>query len=157
MAVRGRKPAPKELKVLRGDRADRIPADAPDAILERPAMPHYLEGDAAEEWERVCGELEALGVLSKTDRAAIAVYCVAYGTWRKACREVEAGGVTTTTDKGSEKTSPAVSVMNAAATQMARLLVEFGLTPSARSRVNAGGKSEPVDELGAFLRKGARA
>lgn len=156
MAIRGRKPAPKELKILRGDRADRINEDAPAAVTEPPACPDYLEGDAAEEWPRIVEELQALGVLSKTDRAAIALYCQAFATWRKANRDIAAGGITTVTDKGSEKTAPAVSIANASAALMGRLLVEFGLTPSARSRISTGKKEAKKDPLTAFLgrRKG---
>lgn len=150
---RGRKPIPTELKVLRGTRADRINQESPTAIQEPPACPEYLDDIARDEWPRIVAELQELGVLSHTDRAAIALYCSAFSTWVRANREIKAGGLTVATAQGTDKTNPAVSIANQAAIQMGRLLVEFGLTPSARSRVSSGKKEAPKDALTTFLHR----
>ena len=52
--------------------------------------------------------------------------------------------------------SPYLCIAEAAGEQMLRLLVEFGLTPSSRSRIKVGGQ-QPVSRLDQFIEGGRRA
>lgn len=148
---RGPKPASPELKLIRGERADRLNPEAPKADGGAPECPAHLDDEARAEWARVLDELRQLGVLSSTDRAVIALYCDYYSQWVRASQWVARTGLTVTTDKGAEKTNPAVTIGRAATVQMARLLSELGLTPSARNRVRASGNEARKDPLDAFL------
>jgi P27 family predicted phage terminase small subunit len=141
---------PPGLKLLKGERADRRPAAALQAPIGTPECPDHLDATAREEWERIVPDLDAMGVLSRLDGSALALYCTAYSRWRKAQGEVESYGLLTETALGGLKANPAVGIAAAAEAQMQRLLVEFGCTPSSRSRVKAGGEA-PKDELGDFL------
>lgn len=155
MAARGRKPKAPELKVLHGDRADRINQDSPAAIAGRPECPEWLKEDpvASLKWDELVDQLEQLGVLSRTDSESIALYCATYSTWRMARSELKtAESLTVAGAQGGTKLNPLNSVVASTAGLLARLQAEFGLTPSSRSRVNAQGKK--ADELDQFLNSG---
>jgi P27 family predicted phage terminase small subunit len=151
MATRGRKPKPTELKVLAGDRADRVNRSEPRPSRSVPACPTHIDadGDAREAWGDIVPKLADLGVLTELDGHALALYCSTYSRWRKACEEVRTGGVTSFTDQGSLKSNPAVSVASQCERFMAAILMEFGLTPSSRSRVKTD--AAPRDALAEFL------
>jgi P27 family predicted phage terminase small subunit len=150
--TRGRKPKPAELKILEGVRADRIPSGVATAVAGVPECPEHLDDDARAEWFRILPELQQLGVLSRTDGAALALYCDAYSQWVSANREIVTHGLMIETDLGGMKANPAVAMARAAKAQMHRLLVEFGCTPSSRGRISVS-KAEPENALTELLRK----
>jgi len=90
-------------------------------------------------------------VLSRSDAAAVAIYCQAFSRYRKAQDEVAAGGLLTATAMGADKANPAVAIMAACEAVMAKFLTEFGATPSSRGRIHTGRVEAPKDELSAFL------
>jgi P27 family predicted phage terminase small subunit len=154
MAARGRKPKPTVAKVLAGDRKDRINPSEPRPRRSLPDRPDHLDGFGREAWDRIVPKLDALGVLTELDGEALSLYCETYSLARHAEAEIRTGGVTTFTDQGSLKPNPAVAVVSQARRLMAAILMEFGLTPSSRSRVKTDAK--PQDALAEFLarRKG---
>src|SRR5690606_26210093 len=84
-AVRGRKPTPTHLKVLRGNPGKRpLPANEPQPKPKAPPCPAHLDAEAKREWRRMVKELEPLGLLTKIDRAALAAYCQAWSRWVQA-------------------------------------------------------------------------
>lgn len=151
MSARGPKPRPTALKLLEGERPDRVNAAEPRALPGRPACPRHLDETAREEWDRIVPELEELGVLSRTDGAALAIYCDTYSQWVRANRDIRTYGMTVETGMGGLKANPAVAISRAAASLMHRLLSEFGGTPSSRSRLRAATDDGPKDALGEFL------
>lgn len=155
MAKRGPKPKPKELKIASGTRADRINPDAPLPLPGRPKCPPNIEADpvALAEWHHMVELLEKMGVLSTTDAAALALYCSCYSRWNYAEDKIRTQGMTTTTAHGGTKVSPFVAISNAAIAQMQKLLVEFGCTPSSRSRVNHTDVGKPKSKLEQLLAK----
>lgn len=139
--MKGRKPLPANVHLLRGN-----PSKIPDARLhgsvqpevERPECPEHLSEVARVEWDRIVVELEKLGLVSQLDRAALAVYCQAWGRWVEAERhlaELGLEGLTMRTPTGFERPSAWLLVSERAVEQMHRFLTEFGMTPSARARV----------------------
>jgi P27 family predicted phage terminase small subunit len=148
--MRGRKPAPTPLKIMKGEQKSRINMDAPAPPPGRPERPKDLDPKARAEWDRVIPLLEEMRVISRVDGAALAVYCRAYSTWRKACADIDENGLFSETVLGGVKPNPAVAMQIQAGAQMARVLVEFGATPSSRSRLTAPA-DRAQDELGAFL------
>ena len=136
--MRGRKPTPTALRVLRGNPRKhplnaREPMPGPLA-LEAPA---WLDPSAAAEWRRLAPLLGRLGVLTETDADALAAYCEAFTTWRQATQKVRQGGMVVVRPDGVAVVSPWVKVAQEAMTQLRALLIEFGMTPSARSRIHA--------------------
>ncbi|ABN75759.1 phage terminase small subunit P27 family [Cereibacter sphaeroides] len=153
MPPRGRKPTPTNLKVIAGtDRADRRNDKEPKPKAVRLAAPAFLSEPARGEWARVVEDLYALGILSNVDRAALAAYCQAYGRWvqaeealsRMAERDQVTRGLMIKTSNGNAIQNPLVGSANTAMRDMVKFAAEFGMTPSARSRVKAddGGKGE---------------
>lgn len=102
-------------------------------------------------------ELGALGLLSNIDRAALAAYCQAYGLWVQAERALKAmargnvtGGLLVRTTNGNAIQNPLIGIANKAKADMVRYAAEFGMTPSARSRVHAEAAqrtSDPAEEF----------
>jgi P27 family predicted phage terminase small subunit len=149
----GTKPKPTHLKLVTGNPGKRTlnrkEAKTKAAI---PAPPAHLTADAVEEWERVATELFNLGILSEIDRAALAAYAMAYGRWVQAERAIGkmaekdqlTGGLMIKTSNGNAIQNPLVGTANKAAADMMRYAAEFGMTPSARSKISA----EPPQESG---------
>lgn len=150
MAKRGRKPAPPEIKILAGTRADRIPTGIPAPDRTRPEPPAYLDDEALGEWGRMVERLDKLGTLATADGPALGLYCTLYSRLVAAEGDIARNGIFTETAMGGEKPSPAVTIAAACIKQMAALLIEFGCTPSSRGRVKSDAPAAP-DALGQFL------
>jgi len=148
----GRKPRPTAIKILEGEpNKDRINLNEPKPRLSIPTCPAHLSGAARYEWRRIVPELEALGLLTQVDRAALAGYCQAYGRWVIAERKLsELSSMSPDrmaflykTTNGNLIINPLLSVANKAMEQMHKFLIEFGMTPSSRCRISvAAGESE---------------
>jgi P27 family predicted phage terminase small subunit len=96
-----------------------------------------------------------MGLLTHADRAALAAYCTAYSRWVKAEQQVaKYGTIVKSPDKGFPMKSPYLTVADQAMDAMRKYLVEFGLTPSSRSRIRVPGKSAAEDEFDAFIDAG---
>ena len=150
--MRGRKPKPTALKVLSGNPGKRpLNAREPVARSGIPDCPDWLDAEAKAEWSRVTVELDAMGVLSQADRSALAAYCTAWSRWVEAEAQVKKFGlIVKSPEKGFPMKSPYLSVADQALEAMRKLLVEFGLTPSSRSRLRLPAGAEP-DEFDRFL------
>ena len=133
----GRRPLPTVLKVLRGtDRPDRLPADEPKPRLRSPRPPAHVQGVALEEWRRMVRLLRPLKLLTAIDGTALAAYCLCYERWVDAEEKVRRFGVIVKSPRNYAQQSPYLSIANKARTQMMKILVEFGMTPASRSRVD---------------------
>jgi len=140
---RGRKPKPSALKLVTGNPGHRAVNSAePKPRPGLPTPPATLNEDALREWRRVARELHQCGLLTLVDRAALAAYCQAYGRWAQAERELATEELVITTDKGNLIQNPLVGIARRAQSDMVRYAAEFGMTPSARSRVHAEGKGK---------------
>ncbi len=75
MGRRGPPPKPTALRVLHGDRKDRINTSEPSPAAAEVRPPDWLGGEALGVWRRLAPDLERKGVLSAWDVEAFAVYC----------------------------------------------------------------------------------
>lgn len=150
----GRKPKPTELKLLAGNPGKRAVKRAPAAGRQRlraPAPPEWLPEEGQREWRRVAPLLMRMRVLRDTDLTALAVYCESYERYRAARKDLDDNlGMYTDTGTGSIKAHPATTILNQALAQMRAFMVEFGLTPSARTRVATEAPRE-MSEFEQFL------
>src|SRR5262245_8324636 len=96
--------------------------------------PPELPPLAREEWNRIVGELIALGVLSKFDRGPLAVYCGAYAMWAEGIEALQAFGTMIKSPTGYPVQSPWVAIVNLKAGRLVRIASECGFTPASRSR-----------------------
>jgi|SRR5690242_4740985 len=108
------------------DRSQAIP------ILE---CPPELGPVARQEWERIVGELIVKGVLSRFDRAALALYCASYALALEAAELVHKNGPIVISPNGYPQQSAYLSHFNHQISTMLRLANEFGFTPASRSRI----------------------
>lgn len=136
--VRGRKPKPTKLKELAGNPGKR-PLNKgepqPPTPDRAPYAPRHLNVDGKKEWRRVVGLLMGLGLYTELDHAALAMYCQAYGRWVQAERMLAKQELILTGAEGGMYQNPMLHVANKAWDQVRKILPEFGLTPSSRSRL----------------------
>ena len=153
---RGRKPLPTAMHEMNGSyikNPQRRPKNEPKAPKEAPTCPRYLDRLAKNEWRHACGLLAEMGVLSAADKSALAIYCETYSEWRKAvdmCKQYGAWQVTKNARGDIEtKRHEWDRVRERTADACRRWLTEFGLTPSARARLQV--EKETKDEFDAFI------
>lgn len=160
MGARGPKPLPANVHMLRGNASKKSIADLVDEFqpeVEIPGCPSHLLPEARKEWRRITPELERYGLVSKLDRASLALYCQAWARWVWAERQLQraqataeaamaaaeaAGqeytggdGITVPTPNGHMTYSPHWVVANKAMEQVHKYLASFGLDPASRGRV----------------------
>lgn len=137
----GRPPKPTRLKQMQGNPGKRpLNKLEPKAGNEMPTCPRHLAKEAKAEWRRMGKELHRLGLLARCDRAALATYCVAWEIWVKAYKKLNDEEMVVESDKGNLYQNPWVGIERQARKDMLRIMTEFGMTPSARSRI----RLEPV-------------
>jgi P27 family predicted phage terminase small subunit len=151
--MRGRKPKPTVLKIREGNPGKRKLNDRePTPPAEIPDRPEMLSGVAAAEWERTVVVLHEMGLLTQADRSALAAYCTAYARWVAAEEQVaKFGTIVKSPDKGFPMKSPYLTIADQALETMRKFMVEFGLTPSSRSRIRLPGNGPAVYEFDAFV------
>ncbi|NCD03968.1 MAG: phage terminase small subunit P27 family [Clostridia bacterium] len=156
MGTRGRKPKPTALKVLEGNPGKRpLNASEPKPEKKAPKCPTWLEPEAKKEWKRMSKTLEELGVLTEIDASAFSGYCQAYARWKEAEEFLSKHGTIFKTPSGYIQQVPQVSIAQTYLKIMKDFCTEFGLTPSARSRIKAGtAKGETDDPMEELLRLG---
>lgn len=166
MGQRGPQPKPNVLKLIQGNPGKR-PLNMADGVnpeVAVPDAPRHLNKEARKEWKRVSAELLQLGLISRLDRAALSLYCQAWGQLvmleeslgRKIDQAVAKNADPATalyfiTDKGYEGQTVTVQMINTLRQQVSTFLKAFGMDPSSRSRVtvssNTGQQTLPgVDE-----------
>lgn len=92
-----------------------------------------------------------LGLMTEIDGPALSAYCVAWARWREAERKLQEFGIVVTTPNGFFAQSPYLGIANRALEQMMKVLIEFGMTPSSRTRVKAAPKAAKADPLEEFI------
>lgn len=163
MGKRGPLPTPDALKALRGNPGKRALnlSDGVNPEIAIPAAPRHLGKEAAKEWKRITPHLQELGLISHIDRAALALYCQAYGRLAE-LEEAFKGKVSkierdqgvdyaeavflasrTCTPSGYEQQSVIVQLISSHRLQVHRHLMHFGLSPAARARVQPSNFLQP--------------
>ncbi len=148
--MRGRKPAPTYLKIVKGAAPHRINDQEARVPLAIPNPPLELNAPGRLEWERVAPQLFRHGILTDIDRGVLTAYCQAYGRWIEAERVIikmaktdqMTGAMMIKTTNGNAIQNPMLGIANKALDHMVRYAAELGMTPSARSRVKAEGEEE---------------
>jgi len=147
----GPRPSPTQLKKLRGNPGRRpLPKDEPKPRQKTglPRAPSFLDKTAKKEWRRMVKELHPIGLLTNIDLTAFAAYCTTYSIWMDAVLQVQKHGPLIKAQSGFPMQSPYLQIQNKAQGEMRKWLVEFGMSPSSRSRVVATPekKSDPVED-----------
>lgn len=161
MGARGPKPLPSNVHLLRGNPSKKALGDLFDEFrpeVEIPDCPSWVWPEAKKEWKRVTAELERYGLVSKLDRAALVLYCQAWGKWvwaekmiSRSMKLAEDGrvkaevdgvewkggdGIMVPSPNGALVYSHYWTVSRRSSEDVSKFLQAFGLSPSSRSRVS---------------------
>lgn len=132
---KGPAPKPTRLRLLDGDRKDRINEREPIPRGLPPQCPDDVAPDVHEIWTYTVRELDAMGLAFAADRDALRAYCEAVVTHRKACAVLAKSPVLIKGVYGTMVRNPAIAIQRDSAGVIRAFAQEFGLTPSARSRI----------------------
>ena len=148
----GRKRKPTGQKVLEGNPGKRpLNENEPPTIEGGGDCPEELQGEAQAEWFRIVADMKELGVMSKEYRPALIMYC---DTWAEfiRCRDAVKGmGLTVRSANGSTAKNPLLSVLSQLKKEARAWLVEFGMTPTSKSRLNME-PTKVTDDLDEYLK-----
>ena len=135
MGRRGPPSKPPHLKALEGNPGKRpLKGNNAKPRSVAPDCPDWLSAEAKAEWKRLAPELERLGLLTVLDRAAFSCYCQSFAHWVQAQRVLRERGTMYVTGSGRVRERPEVAIAGSSLKLMRAFAVEFGLTPSSRSR-----------------------
>lgn len=166
----GRPKTPTVLKALRGTlqpcRENKL---EPKPKAELPKMPRTLKGTDGGSWKKLGKKLEAMRVITGMDEMSFELLCGVYGAYIGArnalwIEDVSRPGkyiyepmyeVVVTNKDGSTyeymKTRPEVAIVSDTWRRLEKMLSNFGLTPSSRSKIQTipDGKddSNPFDDI----------
>ena len=149
------RPKPTALKLISGNAGKRkINKAEPKPKREIPSCPAHLSDAGKVAWSHLSVMLDRIGVLTEADAYALERACACYAELLELQTLVDRDGMTySTTSTAGEtviKGNPAVAMLADADRRFKGYLVEFGLTPAARSKVKVDG-SEQKDELDEFF------
>ena len=139
MGMRGPAPKPTAVKVLQGNPGKRpLPKGEPrPATADRvPTAPRWLSEEGRAEWKRLAPRLHAVGLLTEVDGTALGLLCEAFAQYVTAKTIVDREGMLLVSDKGNAYQHPAAGLMTQARGELLKWVREFGMTPSARSRIS---------------------
>lgn len=161
MIFMAKRPTPTAIKRLTGNPGRRPLNDAePTMPVAEPPMPKGMTTPARREWKRIVPLLMTLGVLTFADSAALESYCESYAEMQQARKLIQKEGLVISTAQG-QKPHPAVTIRDKAEKRMKSFLIEFGLTPASRSRIQLPKQQseagKPENALKAFLIQKQRA
>lgn len=149
----GRKTTPTALKLVQGNPGKRaLPKNEPKPTLGVPKCPSHLDAKAKTAWKNLCKELDSMGVLTLADSYALEILVSIYARIRDLQKKIKGYGSTTyeTTSTAGDltvKAYPEVSQLEKAESTFRSYLSEFGLTPSARTKVETLEKDDDQDPL----------
>jgi len=155
MPQRGRKPKPTATRAAEGNPGRRpLNQHEPRLPPKAPPCPRHLDAEAKREWKRVVKLLGGAGIITQVDRGVLSAYCRAWSLYVEADRAVQRYGLMLMSEKKVPYQSPYLNTMTAALKDVRSYAAELGMTPSARSRVQAaGGEGDGFDAFTAGARK----
>ncbi len=182
MGGKGPPPKPTKLKMLQGNPGKRaLNKDEPDPPTDQIKAPYWVTKKSRWAWNRIAPVLKQMGVLTNADVHSLALLCDAYAEYIQARDIVESRGFTyesqvikahtkrvvAATEEDEEKEGfdplalsiiirprPEVAIMSDAWRRIRQMMLEFGLTPSARSRLTVG-EGEKADPFEEWMKRGS--
>lgn len=134
--MRGRKPKPTNLKLITGtQRPDRENVDEPKPPITIPDAPDHLQDEEIDVFIDIAGKLARMRVMTEMDVDAVAFYAVRFVVWKEAMSVVRETGLLAKAKNGSPIQNPYLGIANKAQADCMKILIEFGLTPSSRTRI----------------------
>lgn len=133
------KPLAIEDKELRGNPGQRkLPSKEErvqqNILTEMPPPPDYLGDYGTKEWLRTGPNLVRMKMLGESDLPAFAAYCMNIELMINAQLDIKENGMQVMGHRGWVR-NPAIAAFGQASTAIRGFVSEFGLSPSARSRI----------------------
>jgi len=139
---RGPAPKPTQLRVLHGDRKDRINTSEPIPRDGVPEPPTTMSEEGRQVWDYTLAELGVMRVAKPADRDALAAYCEAVALHRRTTELLSRSDVLIKGQKGNVVRNPLVQMQRDAAMTIKAFAAEFGLTPRARAEFRTPGSHD---------------
>ena len=172
--AKGAKAKPTHLKLLGGNPGKRPIKEAAKAEAEIPkvkpdfpahlfketkanketnkkANKHIIKG-AKTQWDYLIKVLHPLGLITILDVPILENYIINYAYYLQAIEEVNENGFSV---GDARKKNPAFSALESLHKFQKEFLIEFGMTPAARSKIQLAGTGEVVDPLDEMMNKKA--
>jgi len=153
-------PKPTALKLIDGNPGKRpVNKNEPKPRPVAPTCPSWMTARAKAEWRRVSPQLEELGLLTQIDRVALAGYCQSYADYVDAKEFIKKKGpvYAIKNEDGTVKylqQVPQVAIAHKSLLVIKAFCQEFGMTPSARSRMSVAGADDGDDDMESLLSGG---
>lgn len=145
MGRRGPAPKPTKLRLLHGDRKDRINHNEPQPEQGPMVPPEGMTREVRAVWDFTARHLETMGLAMPSDRECLRAYCEAVVDHARAAEIVAKSALLIKGIQGGMVRNPAYQIKRDAARTMLRFAQEFGLTPSARSRIELAERDNGAD------------
>ncbi len=115
-------------------------------------VPDDIQEEAKSYMQNVCDVLEAKGVMENVDTAALNMLARNYSMFIQATKQIEAEGITITTERGNIAAHPAIKIAKDAQTSAVKIMLEFGLTAKARTKLSKMATPDEDSPLEAFVK-----
>ena len=132
-------------------REDRRYKSEPVPETAIPKKPTFLKGEAAKEWKRIAPLLSKSKCLTEWDRSLLAAYCFEWGIYVALCKSVKE--YASITINGNVIQNPLLSARNRALKNFKGIAVEFGLSPSSRTRISTNPNEEEIDPFAELMKR----
>ena len=151
MGLRGPQPKPSVIEIMEGMPGKRkLNPREPKPGMTEPDPPKHLDAAARRHWKRLIGILMSMRVLTEADGDALGMLAQQMSDRDSLQKSIKkTGWLIKNPTTGAIHTNPLVVVEQRITKEILIGLREFGMTPSARSRVQTVG--EKFDELEAAL------
>lgn len=146
MASPGPKPRPHHLRLLtsRTDSSDVAGRPIhPQLQTKRglPTKPDSLSPDASWMWDQIIDQWQSSNLLKPLDAAGLEVACETFARWREAVRWRKEHALLVGGGREGARVAPYIGVEERAGKDFRAWCAEFGLTPSAETRLNTPNES----------------
>lgn len=115
-------------------------------------IPDDIQEEAKAYMEDVCDMLEEKGVMENVDTAALTMLARNYSMFIQANKQLEKDGLTVTSDRGNIAPHPAIKIAKDAQTSAMKVMMEFGLTAKARTKLTKMATETEESPLEAFVK-----
>ena len=145
MSTPGRKPKPSRVRELQGNPGKRKINKREPKPKTPATRPHGLgRGIRRKFWDEHAEELERLGILTGADTSAFRLMCEHYAVAIKASKELREQGFTVKGRDGFVKKNPLAQVFRDNSVAFRGYAEQFGMTPSARARLEMPMEAEQL-------------